>query len=441
MAVAVQAGATAQRVEEVAKTFSSRSGCPVLVVTVLDLLPLIQNLGLVCSSVAPAKLANFLGTNFARSPYDFPKLVEAFIRLRNLGGCPVLRIDQDVLFNTTKYPKTDVTPPLRLAEPIRAMVSEYYRQSSLGDSPVFLITGRYLNSTAGTVENWSPDDWLGAFATRPFPALAEDSAMQPIFHAKTLLAYYGVNDTVSLIEACEDGLPAGISRIGAPPLNSPISGSLLTFNEPLVMNVPPFCNYRLNVVWIDDFLKFALHRDQFRLSNNEVSPDFLTAPLIGSCQTVKQRPTINNARAYTLDTYLPALVRGCVVDAWIQPDARTKLDFSAAAEPGPLIRHLQAARQSGALSAEQASSCRADLLQSSLVRLGEVKELWERLPPVDGIDSLGAEWVGRGPLSSQIALETLIEDTLEYIEWAVAWPTVANAVRAYPRGALKFDLP
>jgi hypothetical protein len=215
---------------------------------------------------------------------------------------------------------------------------------------------------------------------------------------------------------------------------------LLTFNVPLVIDVPPFCNFRTNVVWIDDFLKFAMHREMHRLSNNAVSPAFLNSPLMATCEAVKERPPISNARGYTLDNYLPALVRGCVVDAWIQPDARTKVDFSAAAMPGPFIRHLQTARQQGGFGSEQAQSCREELLQSAIVRLNEVRDQWAGLPSIGTIRSLASEWISLGDLSSLIGLETLIEDTLEYIEWAVAWPVVTNAVRALPRGSLKFDL-
>ncbi|MFM9965349.1 MAG: hypothetical protein ACKV2Q_29540 [Planctomycetaceae bacterium] len=440
LAVAEQAARTAERVEAAAQSLSSQAGSRVLVVTALDLLPLVQRLGQSCAGVTATKLANFLGTNFSGARYDFPKLIEAFLRLRNLGGCPVLRIDQDVLFNTSKYPGTELHAPLGLAESVRTMVGEYRRRCALADSPAFLMTGRYLNSAGTTVNDWSRNDWLGAFATRPFPALAVDSTGEPLFHAPTLQAYYGVDDSASHLKIDGEGLPAGLSRIGAPPVNSPISGSLLTFNAPLVIEAPPFCNFRTNVVWIDDFLKFAMHRELHRLPNTTVSSAFSNSPLIATCETVKERPPISNARSYTLENYLPALVRGCVVDAWIQPDARTKVDFSAAASSGPLIRHLQAARQHGGLGAEQARSCRAELSQSASVRLNEVRDQWARLPSVGDLPSLATEWSGRGELSSLIGLETLLEDTLEYIEWAVVWPVVTDAVRALPRGFLKFDL-
>lgn len=440
LAVAKQAAVTAKRVEDAAQRFSSQASPRVLVVTVLDLLPLVQNLSQSCLGVDPAKLANFLGTSFRGSRYDFPKLIEAFLRLRNLDGCPVLRIDQDVLFNNSPYPVTELHAPLGLAKPVRDMVGEYRRRSSVAVSQAFLMSGRYLNSAGSTVNDWSPQDWLGAFATRPFPALAVDPTGEPLFHAPMLLAYYGVDDAASHIATASDGLPVGLSRIGAPPLNSPISGSLLTFNAPLVVEAPPFCHFRTNVVWIDDFLKFAMHRELHRLPNNAVSPAFSNSPLMATCETVKERPPISNARGYTLDTYLPALVRGCVVDAWIQPDARTKVDFSAAASPGPFIRHLQAARQQGRFDSEQTQSCREELLRSASVRLNEVSDQWARLPTVGNLPSLATEWLPRGELSSLIDLKTLLEDTLEYIEWAVAWPEVTDAVRAMPRDSLKFDL-
>jgi hypothetical protein len=77
------------------------------------------------------------------------------------------------------------------------------------------------------------------------------------------------------------------------------------------------------------------------------------------------------------------------------------------------------------------------LKEAALARLKDVQNAWTMLPPVGTRPSLAKEWLDDGAMSRWNSQE-MIEDTLEYIEWAVAWPAATKAVREFSRG-LKID--
>lgn len=437
-----QAGELAQQIEAIAAQHSPQGINRLRVVTALDLLPLVQKVESNHPEIPVQQLANYFGTNFSGSRYDFPKLVESFLRLRSPAEAPVLRIDQDVLFNEIADEETGLSAPAALRSPIQLMVTQYRHHQSRPDHKPFLISGRYQgNSSYGQTSSWPPTEWLSTFATRPYPALIVNASGDLQFENATLRAYYGIDATGTRLEITADGQPTGLSRIGAPPLSSPISGALLVLSQELAAATPPFCNFRTNVVWIDDFLNYAVHRELLRTADHFPSCEFSQSPLYSDCRVAKARPGIDDAREYARMHYLPALVRGCIVDAWIQPDVRTKIDTQRIAPPGPFILHLQSAQQSGGMPPIATRQCREELKQSALLRLNEVREQWSNLPNATPHPTLAAEWISEGNLAAQIDLDILLDDTLEYIEWAAAWPKVIETVRSVPWGTLKIDLP
>lgn len=442
IAPARQASLLAHQIEAVARQISAHDESPVRIITALDLLPLIEQIASDNPAIPAEKLANFLGTNFTGSRYDLPKLVESFLRLRSPSEIPILRIDQDVLFNDVAYPDSGLCAPRGLAAPIQQML-EYCHHFRTQQAPhSHLVSGQYLSSTAARrTATWTPTEWLSTFATRPFPALIVTEAGDLQFEEETLRSYYGLDPSGTQIEITDDGSPKGIARLGAPPLNSPISGALMTLSSSLVAATPPFCNFRTNVVWIDDYLNFALHRELSQSAGDDAHPHFANPPTYAACKVAKARPVVDDAREYTLTNYLPALVRGCIVDAWIQPDARIKLDRLRTAPPGPLIRHLHAAQQSGSLSSKAAQQCREELRQSAWLRLEDVRKQWSGLPHPTSQSTLASEWLALDDLASLVELEVLLDDTLEYIEWAVAWPQVVTTVYTSHRAQLRIDVP
>lgn len=437
-----QALELAHQIEAAATQHSPDGTCRLRIVTALDLLPVVQKIAVNHLAIPRELLANFLGTNFSGSRYDFPKLVESLIRLRNPPEIPVLRIDQDVLFNDIRDEKTGFSAPATLRSPIQCMVTRCRRWQSQSERQPLLISGQYQVHTSQEQSSaWSPTDWLTTFATRPYPALIINDSGDLEFEDATLRAYYGIDATGTDLELTADGQPKGLASIGAPPLGSPISGALMFLSQDLAAATPPFCNFRMNVVWIDDFLNYAIHRELFRTADQTPGSEFSHTPLYADCKLAKARPSIEDAREYALTNYLPALARGCILDAWIQPDSRTKIEPQRAAPPGPFIRHLQTALQSGGLTPIAAERCRQELKQSALQRLNEVQRQWSSLPNATPHPTLAVEWIAEGNLASQVELETLLDDTLEYIEWAVAWPDVVQTVRHIPRRTLKLDLP
>lgn len=437
-----QANALAQQIEAAALQYSTQSTGRLHVVTALDLLPLVREIAINHPAIPAEKLANFLGTNFAGSRYDFPKLVESFLRLRNPTEAPVLRIDQDVLFNEISDPDAGLSAPAGLRTPIQFMAAKFRRLQSQPDRQPFLISGQYQSNTGQRqTSTWTPMEWLSAFATRPYPALIVDESGDLQFEDATLRAFYGIDATGSRLEVTADGQPQGIACVGAPPLSSPISGALMMLSRELAAAIPPFCNFRTNVVWIDDFLNHAVHRELSRTADHDSPRELIHSPLCAECNVIKARPVIDDAREYAQTHYLPALVRGCIFDAWIQPDSRTKIEPEHFAPPGPFIRYLQSAQQSDGLSPIAAEQCREELNQAAWLRLNQVRNQWSNLPNATPHPILAAEWIAKENLACQVELEVLLDDTLEYIEWAVAWPKVVETVRGIPWGTLKIDLP
>lgn len=437
-----QANALAQQIEAAAIQYSAKGMSRVRIVTAMDLLPLVREIASKNPKIPPDKLANFLGTNFAGSRYDFPKLVESFLRLRNPAEVPILRIDQDVLFNDVPHPDTGLCAPSGLAAPIQLMVAQFRRLQSQSDRQPFLFSGQYQSNTGQRpTATWSPTEWLSTFATRPYPALIVDESGDLQFEDAILRAYYGIDATGSRLEVTADGMPQGIAYLGAPPVNSPISGALMMLSQDLVAATPPFCNFRTNVVWIDDYLNYAMHRELARSIDHMSSFGLKTPPLFAECKVTKSRPAIDDAKEYARTNYLPALVRGCIVDAWIQPDTRTKIDSQHWAPPGPFIRYLRSAQRTGGLNLAAAQQCRDELRQCAHVRIDEIRDQWLRLPQTSPHRTLAAEWVVEDNIPMRIELEILLDDTLEYIEWAVAWPKVVETVRNSDLKLLKIDQP
>lgn len=440
--VARQAGCLAQQIERAAVQYSRQPTSRLRIVTALDLLPLVREIATHQPAIPVEKLANFLGTNFAGSRYDFPKLVESFLRLRNPTEVPILRVDQDVLFNEISDPDAGLSSPAGLRAPIQFMVAQFHRLYSQSDRQPFLISGQYQSNTGQRpTSTWTPKEWQSAFATRPYPALIIDESGGLQFEDAMLRAFYGIDETGTHLEVTADGQPQGIACIGAPPLISPISGALMVVSPELTAAIPPFCNFRTNVVWIDDFLNYAVHRELSRAADHTFPHGLIHSPLCAECEVAKARPIIADFREYARTNYLPALVRGCIFDAWIQPDSRTKIESGRIAPPGPFIRYLRSAQESGGLSPIAAEQCREELNQAAWVRLNQVRDQWLNLPNGTLHPTLAAEWLAEENLASLVELEVLLDDTLEYIEWAVAWPKVIETVCSIPWGSLKIDLP
>lgn len=466
------------------------------------------DLGELLGSVHPnfgETFREFITGSAPRLRYDAPKIVEAIIRLRLLGtGVPVFRVDHDVIFEE----KAD-QPDLGLFKAIACSVRAYEMRLSHPNVSTFLFSASYdqraVMSRLPRMRRLEP--WSRAFATRVYPAVIADRVeISDICHRspgeqekawpdylerhldlRLVRRFYGLKSRAGTL-AChrQEGLPA----IGAHPLFAVISGALLCLSEGAILDLPPFSNFRNNVMWIDDHLKYSLHRAMNHFTYRERlqgEPELSFARLQGVTVT-KSRPPINNLPVYVFGNYLPTLLWGAVMDAWITDDPlakcrRAELNRTqwkrreadrevppTALLPRELFRALQVGRFSGATP-----ELRKEFEVVALRRIEDVRRQWGALAIGDrqtfasywargevrrafGPELFAEEpeltWQGiapgkdfEKPLSrlTQISelrppLNDLIDDAFGYIRWTLAWPRFVQIVRSARQGDFAADV-
>lgn len=207
--------------------------------------------------------------------------MDAILRLRGLGSsCPVMRFDEDVLFND----RTEADGMALVAEGIYAGVDQHQLCTSDLVAQTWWFSGQYAGivqaDELGRFQSWSE-----AFSTRANPALLatpdlcnpeqfknnwtpSDEQLDAATCDDTMLRFYGLrkSDVPSgsssgkdemLIAAIpqgnaeEDLLTMGNTYFGANPLRAVVSGSGFCVSNGLNLDLPPFSNFRLNVMWID----------------------------------------------------------------------------------------------------------------------------------------------------------------------------------------------
>ena len=294
--------------------------------------------------------------------------------------------------------------------------------------------------------------------------------------------YYGLQP--SLLSA---DWRRGLTEIGAHPFHSVISGALLCLSEGAILDLPPFSNFRLNVMWIDDHLKYSLHREMRHFTSPEeleLASDLGSARLNGVFVT-KARPGISNLPGYTFGVYLPTLLWGTVVDAWITPNAVLKARYRSlepeekhawhlargSAQQAPLPHAMRQALHRGHFDNSSKRQLRNQLIELAVERIEVVRQRWRDLKTkgmrtfasywatgeVDGIfpsapfaNFTNDWWKGltRKPISRRedlpahilLAIQDLVEDAANYVEWSLEWPTYIQMVRSIEQGTFVGDM-
>jgi hypothetical protein len=464
--------------------------------------------------------------------YDSPKLVEAILRLRGLGnGVPVLRIDQDVIFGDENKSKGD----LGLFKAVACSVQAYELRLKEPSVSTFLFSASYNTRSLEVILKpeespkeikqvaapRSSDDrfqvfkaWSQAFATRVHPAILVDrkgieKAYSYILqdpqreddewneYIKSNLdpsicgAYYGLK--ANSLEADDE---SGMIKIGAHPLFAVISGALLCLSEGAILDLPPFSNFRNNVMWIDDHLKYSLHRAMRHFTSGEkrnlnlVEPGLSDARL-DNVMVTKDRPKVKNLPGYTLGSYLPTLLCGSIMDSWITVDSVLKcrpeklegvrkrqwrkLQNIREEDNAPLPKAMLEALRIGYFSPGAEYNLEEDLKDNAIIRIDEVRQMWARLRTRDQetfascwakgivkdllpncLDQFGPghlwEGIANRSLSNPIGnledinpqlktmVDELIEDTIKYVKWTLEWPQFVQIVRSVEQGSFLGDL-
>jgi hypothetical protein len=119
--------------------------------------------------------------------------------------------------------------------------------------------------------------------------------------------------------------------IGANPFRQVISGGGLCLSDGAILDLPPYSNMRLNVMWIDDHLKYALHDElgHFNIHIFEVGSARENNAGFYQSRHLFQ-PSLWDVR-WHMRTYLMRLLLGCVADAWLRsaPCLKWSLPFEA----------------------------------------------------------------------------------------------------------------
>lgn len=494
-------------------------------VTALDLHKIF---GRITNSEIADRLRDWIVGDTGGMRYDSPKIVEAIVRLRLLGsGVPVFRVDYDVLLRGDEnWNKKN----LEFSSTVGSCLTAYQLRRDSPNLSSFIFSASYDHKVLRDAQ--AANDfhaWGRAYATRVFPALpfnvsGINKTLETIRKnnrkAKRTLRGRKLDAEVRKIQAdawdCyaarsfspamarkffgfdENGFVSpeseGIVEIGAHPTGSVISGAMLYLSDGAILDLPPFSNFSLNVSWIDDHLKYCLHRELRHLrrprlkdeTSQTKASNLLTYSKIDHVVVQKAgRKVPGDLRKYIFDAYLPTLLRGAIVDSWITPDPLLKYRLEELAHTRnrvTLNKILSRKRQSGLLpSALQKAletckfvpdaSFKTRLEEAALKRIRQVRNQWGQLTE-NGVETFASIWakgraqqycpdltldypgivldptvpidadLARVPLVPLIAknVNDLIKDASNYIDWTRDWPTIVQVVRSIEQGTLRTDL-
>ncbi|MFY9825068.1 MAG: hypothetical protein WAM82_27065 [Thermoanaerobaculia bacterium] len=334
--------------------------------------------------------------------YDSPKVIEAFLRVDLIGsGLPVIRIDWDALVNVENE------HAVALGVTQEAISKSLDRDSEERRD----VWSRTWVCSVGYRRPQQPtyDEWSRGFATRIQPALqatpdmcrlvcgysfgilkgsippgnldvaAVTAITDHAFDLELTKQYLGVEQWAdgTWHETAHEG---SIAKLGAHPLHAVISGALFNLSASAILDLPPFSNMMRAVMWIDDHLKFELHR-----ALGHLKPD-----ACGTCRidasVVKGRKTPEpNLAAYTWANYLPTLLLGLVMDAWIRKENEEHSER-------PFVQALKEAIRTGGFELRTAMKLERCLVAAAIVRIGQVQRAWSNLKGRDGTHTLASAW-------------------------------------------------
>lgn len=409
--------------------------------------------------------------------YDTPKVIEAFLRVRLIGsGVSLLRTDWDALVNVENKVFKEVGIS---ADAVRACLTHDQEQQRDVSVRTWVSSAGYQRPSAP-----SYDEWSRGFATRIQPSLLATPEMCRLvggenfdllkarvapstgtppemianrcFRVPLTERYLGVElrDGVWRESATTDS----ISQLGAHPMTAVISGALLNLSASAILDLPPFSNMTQTVMWIDDHLKFELHRALGHFGQRAGVSGRIEDAFVKKGRAVAGP----NLAAYTWALYLPTLLLGFVMDAWIRKEDVTE------SEDRPLVKALKEAITTGRFETRTAMKLEKELRNCAILRIGALHQAWSRLREGD-TETLASAWAtsrveqlvtgavpgvsfdreskGAGLIAAnrekieaisdlrhsiQDILRELIWDAVEYIDLTLHWPEMIQTIRAIP---------
>jgi hypothetical protein len=255
--------------------------------------------------------------------YDAPKVVEAAIRIANIGrGIPLFRFDDDVIFHGRRSAaiRTQEDPDSAAdaeAENVLRLCGRY--QDTLKDPLVryFVYSGSY-EAPVGQLGACPDNDprLLNGFATR----VLQLAQLPEQRNRRTEDTTEGTI-RASVVEAFLEEMV----ELGANPFRQVVSGAGLCLSDGAILDLPPYSNMHLNVMWIDDHLKYALH-DELGHFGRWTRTHHTYEARVHEAHFPQLRHgrraggplfTYKDVR-WHLQTYMLRLLLGCVADAWLR---------------------------------------------------------------------------------------------------------------------------
>ena len=301
------------------------------------------------------KLAQYLVGERDTLLYDAPKVIEAAIRIANIGRqIPILRFDDDVIFHGVRHPNLEDpgAEEARARDSIERLCKEYKRLTDDPEISYFVFSGSYLDAeTTNRFEQ--PASNLGkgkndlCHALNGFATRAMQLAQEDVDRTKEVVVSLGklqdpkdsqpfqkkrdklLEDTPVAISAKAIGdFMRGLDKFGANPFLQVISGAGLCLSDGAILDLPPFSNMRQNVVWIDDHLKYSLHHELHHFGfckDKQHVARVVEAPFAQARHPdpIAKQVNLYNVRWHVCN-YLPRLLLGCIADAWLRADVKLK---------------------------------------------------------------------------------------------------------------------
>ena len=191
--------------------------------------------------------------------YDAPKVIEAAIRIANVGcGMPLFRFDDDVIFYGQRSPRIETIEGGRASRGrcygtehtavVRALprnfefpLIRYSVYSGAYDAPLYEELDSCTDNEPRLLNGFAPRVVQLTRLPKRRNRQTEDTT-QGVIQARVVKAFM-----------------KEIAELGANPFRQVVSGAGLCLSDGAILDLPPFSNMHLNVMWIDDHLKYALH--------------------------------------------------------------------------------------------------------------------------------------------------------------------------------------
>jgi hypothetical protein len=255
--------------------------------------------------------------------YDAPKVIEAAIRIANIGcGMPLFRFDDDVIFYGQRSPTLKPAEREGAADDAaRNILRLCQRYEETVKSPLIrysVYSGAYDAPSDQEFDTCTDNDprLLNGFATR-----ALQLAQLPKQRNRQT-----EGTTTGVIRAqVVRAFMTEIAELGANPHRQVVSGAGLCLSDGAILDLPPFSNMHLNVMWIDDHLKYALHDELGHFGRWTRTHHSYKARVSGAHFSQLRHARRSDGPLFTyedikwhLRTYMLRLILGCVADSWLR---------------------------------------------------------------------------------------------------------------------------